>query len=118
MEAETKNMIDQLSKKDEKHLRDYMERSMSIDFSEDGRVFRDDIRDNLIELIHTDFIQIEAGVIKEESILEKDLELDAVEITAFADTIANEFNMEEIAFSEIMKWETVKDVVDYIEERV
>ena len=38
------------------------------------------------------------------------------ELLEFVDVLIKEFDLEDIEFSEVMKWQRVKDVVNYIKE--
>lgn len=38
------------------------------------------------------------------------------ELVEFVDVLIKEFDLEDIEFSEVMKWQRVKDVINYIKE--
>ena len=106
------NLVKQLSESELEILAGYIERQYAVEFK--GEVVRDDIRDRVIELLLREFVYLEPNF-DEDSLLEKDLVLDAVEITGFAETLVEEFELEGIEFAEVMRWTMVKDIVNYIE---
>ena len=114
MNEKLNNMIRQLSSSEQKTLEDYLERQYSVEFKGDG-MLRDDIKDKTLELLQIEFNWI-CSNINEEMTLQKDLTLDAVDITAFADTLLKEFELEEIPFSNVMEWVTISDIVSTIED--
>ena len=115
MNEKLKNMIRQLSSSEQKTLEDYLERQYSVEFKGDG-MLRDDIVYKITVLLHMEFMHIEHAELHEKHNLQKDLNLDAVDITAFADALLKEFELEEIPFSNIMEWVTVADIVNTIED--
>jgi len=75
-------------------------------------LIRDDIKDKVIELLLIEFpSQKEVN----ERTYFKDIDLEAMDIRAFADTIAKEFEIEEIPVCQVMQWQTVKDIVCYLD---
>lgn len=105
------NLVNQLSPSEQKQLEEYLEIQYAVNFSEEQRMYRDDIKDRVIELLTA----ISWKEVKEESLLEKELELDTVDLAGFSETLLEEYDLEEIEFSALMEWTTVKDIVDYIE---
>jgi len=87
----------------------------------EASMLRDDIRDKVTELLIQDFTWLEGsneGKVEETDELQKRLSLDAVDITAFSDTLIREFDLGSIEFSKVMEWEIVEDIVDYIEDNL
>ena len=109
------NLVVQLSPREQKNLSEHIQRQYSITYSKENKVFRDDIKDKVIELLKIEYRELENVRVDNFSTLEKHLGLDAVDITSFADTLIQEFELEGIEFSAIMEWQAVKDIVDYIE---
>ena len=73
-------------------------------------MLRDDIRDRVFELIRSLFtLEVK------ESMTFEELELDAVDITALADALLVEFDLEEVEFASVMEWQKIQDVVSYID---
>jgi acyl carrier protein len=81
-------------------------------------MLRDDIRDKVIELLHGDFQWINKVVLKENTILLIDLDIDSLDIVEFSQTLEFEFDINFISPDDISKWITVKDIVDYIEQNL
>ena len=76
----------------------------------DELMLRDDIRDSVFELIRSLFtLEVK------ESMTFEELELDAVDITALADALLVEFDLEEVEFASVMEWQKIQDVVSYID---
>lgn len=109
------NLVVQLSPREQKTLSEHIQRQYSVDHSKENKVFRDDIKDKVIELLKIEYRELENVRVDNFSTLEKHLGLDAVDITSFADTLIQEFELEGIEFSAIMEWQAVKDIVEYIE---
>jgi len=110
------NQISQLSESEQKVLSEYLEKQYCVEFIGDGKMLRDDISIKVTEILQAEFKWISHAEISESHNLQRDLTLDAVCITGFAELLAKEFNLEDIEFSNIMEWLTVKDIVDYLEE--
>ena len=103
------NLLRQLSEDELKSLVEYLERQHTLDFKE-GCMLRDDIRDRVFELIRSLFtLEVK------ESMSFEELELDAVDITALADAILMEFELEEVEFANIMEWQKIQDIVNYVD---
>ena len=103
------NLLRQLSEDELKSLVEYLERQYTLDFKE-GCMLRDDIRDRIFELIRSLFtLEVK------ESMSFEELELDAVDITALADALLLEFELEEIEFASMMEWQKIQDIVSYID---
>jgi len=110
------NLINQLSESDQKVLADYIEGQYCVEFIGDGKMLRDDISIKVTESLQAEFNWISHAEISESHNLQRDLTLDAVCITGFAELLVKEFSLEDIEFSNIMEWLTVKDIIDYLEE--
>jgi len=74
---------------------------------------REDIEAKVKFLLLKSFAWIEHTEL--DDTLEKNLGLDAVNVTDFAETLIKEFDLEGIEFSKLMEWQAVGDIVDYIE---
>lgn len=105
------NLIKQMSDSEKQILYDDIKNNYCLE--EKTGMLRDDIKFKITELLEVNCTRLKE--VQEDDDLQE-LELDAVDITAFADTLLIEFGLEQIEFSEIMKWQTVKDIVNYIEE--
>lgn len=92
-------------------------------------MFRDDIKDRVIELMHERFSwlnddedDIEDGIsarIHCEYETFEDLVLDRDMIREFADEVLPlNFELEHIDFARVMEWQRVKDIVDYLEDNL
>ena len=103
------NLLRQLSEAEQKELLCHIKRQYALDFKE-GCMLRDDIRDRIFELIRSLFtLEVK------ESMSFEELELDAVDITALADALLLEFELEQIEFANIMEWQKIQDIVSYID---
>ena len=114
MDKKLENLINQLSTNEQVALAEYIERQYAVEFKE-KTMLRDDILYKITEQLHMEFTQIGWDDVDEDQTLGKGLELDPVEVYAFSETLANSFEIEEIAFAKVMEWATVKDIVNYIE---
>jgi len=107
------NLVKQMNEDDKKHLFQRIQREYALE--EKTGMLRDDIVEKVLALLHTEFTHLDVTV-NEHDELESTMDLDAVDITSFADTLLKEFDLEEIAFAKVMEWQTVKDMVDFIED--
>lgn len=105
------NLVKQMSKSEQQTLLDYIKNQYCLEEKEG--MLRDDISFKIREQLEANHTWLKD--IQEDSTLEE-LELDPMLITAFADTLEEEFELTEIPFAKIMEWLTVKDIVNYIEE--
>ena len=105
------NLVKQMHKAEQKELLQHIEAQYGLE--EKNGMLRDDISFKIRELLEANHTWLKE--VQEEDNLQE-LDLDAVDITAFADTLLLEFELDQIEFSQIMEWPTVKDIVNYIEE--
>jgi len=82
----------------------------------DETMMRDDILYKITELLHVEFVHIGWDNVDEGATLKEDLVLDSSDIKSFSNILIKEFDLNDIEFSNVMKWTTVEDVVDYIED--
>ena len=115
MTEKLKNLIDQLSPSEHIALAEHIERQYAVEFK-DKKIIRDNIKSKVIELLRREFAWIEPEEINESHRLEKDFALGASDITDFTNTLLKEFDLEGIPFSEVMKWQTVEDIINHIED--
>ena len=109
MIEELSNMVRQLSEDEQAKLVKHIKRQYALDFKE-GCMLRDDIRDRIFELIRSLFtLEVK------ESMSFEELGLDAVDITALADALLLDFELEEIEFASVMEWQKIQDIVSYID---
>jgi len=106
------NLVRQLSEKEQQILLEHIEGQYSVEFKGKG-MLRDDIKDKVIELMYSLYEWVAVAEIKEDYSLEG-LCIDT-EVELLSTAIENEFNIEYINPDNIQRWETVKDVVSYIE---
>ena len=107
------NLVKKLSKEERIELHTKIKRDYAL---EDGEtMLRDDIKDKVIELMKIDFNTLEE--VKESDYF-RDIGLEAMDIVAFADVVVKNFGLEDIEFSNIMAWQTVKDIVNCVEDRL
>jgi len=78
---------------------------------------RNDIKEKILKLLYAKYNHYYVTV-SEDNNLQKTLNLDGVDITDFATTLEKEFELEEIEFSDIMEWQTIKDIINYIEDQL
>lgn len=105
------NLVKQMSKSEQQALTDHIKNKYCLE--EKKGMLRDDISLKVRELLETNHTWLTN--LQEENTLEE-LELYATDMTAFADALLVEFNLEQVEFSAIMEWTTVKDIVDYMED--
>ncbi|MFA5669885.1 MAG: hypothetical protein WCX83_00335 [Candidatus Cloacimonas sp.] len=86
---------------------------------------RDDIKDKVIELLQEQFPWLnddednEDGIsntVKSEYESFDALGLSRDDVREFTEVLLENFELEHIEFSEVMKWQRVKDVIGYIRE--
>ena len=107
------NIFRQMHKSEQRELLQHIEAQYGL--KEKSGMLRDDIvlkLTQLLEVEHTWLMDL-----KEEDTF-RELDLTPPDITLFADTIAKEFELEEVNFAKMMEWSTVKDIVDYIEDNL
>ena len=80
-------------------------------------MLRDDIVKVVILALHDSFLHIKEEI-NENDRLQYKLDLDAVDITGFAETLQERFEIEEIVFADIMEWQTVKDIINTINNQL
>lgn len=105
------NLVKQMSDVDKKHLFEKIKDDYCL--KEKNGMLRDDISLKIRELLEIEHTWLRSTV--EEDTLEE-LDLYQADITLLVVTMIKEFELEEIEFSTIMEWTTVKDIVDYIED--
>lgn len=74
---------------------------------------KDNIKDRVINLI-ADTLEIDTSEINEESNLVSDLEIESLDLVSLVVAFENEFDIE-IADNDIKNLQTVKDIIEYIE---
>ncbi len=110
MTKKLKNLIDQLSESEKKVLYEHIKNQYAVE--ERVSMLRDDIKDKVIELLKVEFIHVE-GVCERASF--HSLSLESMDVMAFSETLVQEFNLEAISLSQVMQWQTVKDIVSYLD---
>lgn len=74
---------------------------------------KDNIKDRVINLI-ANTLEIDTSEINEESNLVSDLEIESLDLVSLVVAFENEFDIE-IADNDIKNLQTVKDIIEYIE---
>lgn len=77
-------------------------------------MLRDDIRDKVFELLLMQFEWISPQVMETSTL--KQIEIDSSDAAELSLTLEEEFDIEFISSDQILKWKTVKDIIDYIED--
>ena len=105
------NLVKQMHKSEQKELLQHIEKQYGL--KEKNGMLRDDISFKTRQALEENYTWLKE--VQEDDNLQE-LELDAVNITEFADTLLVEFELEQIEFAKIMEWSTVKDIVNHIED--
>lgn len=109
------NLVKQMSRSEQVILHDYIKGQYCLEEKQKGnQMLREEIKTKICDLITANFTD-PTTLVMEESIW-VNLNMNAVDVTELADMILVEFELEEVVFSKLMEWESVKDVVDYIED--
>ena len=106
------NLVKQMGEEDKKHL--YQRIQSEYALKEKNGMLRDDIRDKIFEIIKMLFADYKFVV--QEHLSFAELNMDAIDVTALVDAIMKEFDLEAIEFSNIMEWQRVADIINYIED--
>ena len=107
------NLVKQMNEDDKKHLFQRIQREYALE--EKKGMLRDDIVEKVLALLHRDFTHLDAEI-NEHDEFENTMDLDAVDLTDFTDTLLKEFDLDSIEFSTTMEWQTVSDIVNYTED--
>jgi len=107
--------LDKLSKGELKALWQHIQHQYVPDFGEkEDEMLRDDIRDKVFDMINADFV--EPRFIAQEQYNWIELNMDANDVNVLAIFLEKEFDIDFINPDDINKWQTVSDIVDYIED--
>lgn len=106
------NLVKQMSEREKQSLFDYIKRQYAL--KEKTGMLRDDIKDKVFDLINSTFV--DPKFMLQEHHTWVDITMDAEDVIALSEMIMIEFELDSIDFSEVMKWQTLKDVITYIEE--
>jgi len=111
------NSLDKLSKGELKALWQHILFQYVPDIGEkEDEILRDDIKDKVVELLLIEFCWKDEKIIELTSFLDKDTSLD--EGVEFSEVVSKEFELDYISPDSVARWETVKDIVDYIEDNI
>jgi len=105
------NLVKQLTEEEKTELREHIKRKYVVEEKEG--MLRDDIKDKVIDLMLIEFVSVKE--VKESSYF-TDLKLEAMDIVAFADIVIKSFGLDNIPFSNVMAWQTVKDIINQVED--
>ena len=96
------NLVNQLSKGECYELGKYIQKryAVSIDHDIENRVCK--LFDMLFDM----------KVHKDQSFMV--LDVDAIDVAALSDSVIREFDLDGIEFSNVMEWQSVSDVIDYL----
>ena len=108
------NLVKQMGEDDKKHLFQRIQREYCLEEKTD--MLRDDIRDKVFDLITANFTCPRFIVQEHYNWIE--LNMDAIDVTALSDMLIIAFELEQIEFAKIMEWQTVADIVNYIEDNI
>lgn len=117
-------LLEQLKPNELRHLHDKIEADYSlgelwtVKKKKEKAMLRDDIRDQLFELLKANFVWITHVELCEKHELRKDLTILQVDLNEFSDYIENLFDLEFISPDAVSKWNTVADIVNYIEDNL
>lgn len=106
------NLVKQMSESEKQTLLTHIKRQYALE--EKTSMLRDDIQDKVFDLITSNFTDPRFIVQEQYSWVE--MNMDTVDVAALSEMIIVVFELDGIEFSDIMKRQTLKDVITYIEE--
>jgi len=109
------NLLKQMSENEKKSLHSHIVREYALE--EKTGMLRDDIVSKVIFLLEVKFRNIQKPISEYEN-LQTGLDFDPVDVLSFSEVIAIEFKLDVIEFPKVMSWQTVADIVDYIEDNL
>jgi hypothetical protein len=101
IKEEIKKRVDELSPREASELKEFMERAFSIDFTGEHKMFIDDIKDNILEIIGSD-IDFKCTFSKMQ----------------VATLIENQYGLDKVSDVQIEKWNNIEDVATYVENEL
>lgn len=113
MKQKINNLMNQLSVNELDDLFVHIKRQYAVE--EKDSMLRDDIRDKVVELLQATFSWI---TVVDEDTDYFSLALGSQEIVEFCVVLLENFELEHVELAKMMEWQTVKDIVDYIEDNL
>ena len=105
------NLLSQLAPNELKLIYDHIKGQYCV---EEKKMLRDDILHKVEEIIHTEFWV--TGVVEETTV--QDMGLEQSSLLILEKPLIEAFELEDISQSTMMEWETVGDIVSYIEDNI
>lgn len=115
-------LLEQLEPNELRHLHDKIKADYSlgelwtVKKKKEKGMLRDDIRDKVLELILENF-QWTSGLNETDKLVDPEV-LDSLDVVELSSYIEKEFDLDFISPDDIFKWNTVVDIVNYIEDHI
>lgn len=114
MTEQLRQLINRLSRGEQKLLENYISKEFTVETG-DG-MLRDDITAKIFYILQSLHPWLKENLREDETFIE--LYLGNVEIAELVKVLLVEFELEDIAFSKVMEWQKLSDVIDYIENMI
>ena len=113
MTKRLENLIGQLTHREHIELAEHIEKRYAIEFIVPKD--REEIKEKVSNLIRSNFATPQFKVLENYTFM--DLEMSPDEVNALSEMIIDKFDLDSICFSDVMEWQKVSDIINYIVER-